>query len=96
MEFEIVLYKFGSSMYHRIGDDATLRPDVEEKLRIPFNFHGGSRRYVQQAHYLYAKNGENCNPVSPIFSSFDKLEEWRKKNNLKYVTDVYREVSLKK
>ena len=36
MEFELVIYKYGTSLYHRMGDNALLRPNVEELARIPF------------------------------------------------------------
>ena len=87
MTYEIVIYKYGTSLYHKIGDGAQLRPNVEENGRYPFVM--VKKTPPKVVYYLYAANCSKEGPISPIFPSNAKCEEWRKANNLIYGVEVY-------
>lgn len=83
MSYEIVLYKYGTSLYHKIGDNAVLRPNVEEMGRYKFDIPFG-KTSPQMIHYLYKADDKKKAPYSPIFMTKKECEEWRKMNKLKY------------
>lgn len=88
-EFEVVLYKFGTSLYHVPNDDATLRPNVEEKTRFTLQTFQNKKSRSNRLYYVWAKNQSHIPIGNVLFTSQTDTKNYCRDNNLKLGTNHF-------
>ena len=91
MQYEVVIYKYGTNLYHQVSDNAMLRPNVEELARHPFQKE--TEKKSKYIYYIYTADDSLSTPISPVFTSNSKCDEWRRMQGLKY-GDVYLQTAV--
>ena len=84
--YEIVFYEHGSSVFHKINDDAQLRPDVEEVKRIIVRPERKPKKYL---YYVWTSGNHYTLLNNKIFTSYDKLQMYCRENGLRLGHDCF-------
>lgn len=85
-DFEAVIYRFGTSLYHTEGDDAQLRPNVQEEGRFKTNTYLNKSSRTGSLYYVWAKNQRVIPVGNVLFTSQTDLKSYCKDNNLRLGT----------
>lgn len=89
-EYEVVIYKYGTSLYHIPNDNAKLRPNVEEIKRLKLKILNDKKLKKNNAlYYLYEKNKSTKPLGNVLFASQKDFTDYCKLNNLKLGKDCF-------
>ena len=85
-EYEGVLYRDGSNLFHKFGDNAQLRPNAKELTRFKINT---IKKPKTRIYYIYKKD-EKIVPLNNVFfTSQIDLKKYCRDNKLKLGHDVF-------